>query len=79
MVEEIICEFWNVKYNIGKTKDNKLFALVDGKVKSVLKESHCGSIHYRIKGSDSRISANKLNKEEEDIIKNKLIQFYTPF
>lgn len=78
MIENITCKFWNTKYNIGVTDKGEYLALKDGKVKPVIKEVHCGSIHYRIKGTGIRESKAQLNKDEF-LIKDKVIQEYCPF
>jgi hypothetical protein len=78
MIDEVICKFWNTKYNIGVTDKGEYLALKDGKVKQVIKEVHCGSIHYRIKGTGIRASKAQLNKKE-NLTYNKVIQEYCPF
>jgi hypothetical protein len=78
MTENITCKFFNEKYKIGVTADGKFFALLNGKVKSVVKEIHCGSIHYRIKGTAIRASKTQLNNPIY-ITQNKVIQQYCPF
>jgi hypothetical protein len=78
MIENITCKTWNTKYNIGVTTDGKYLALHEDKIKEVIKEVHCGSIHYRIKGTGIRASKVQLNNPKY-LIKNKVIQDFCPF
>lgn len=78
MIEKITCKFWNTKYNIGVTDKGEYLAIHKDKIKPVIKEVHCGSIHYRIKGTGIRASKAQLNKEGF-LIKDKVIQEYCPF
>lgn len=78
MQSEIVCTFWNTKYNIGVDSNGNYFGKVGIKIKPVVKEVHLGSIHYRIVGSSKRVSKKSLNNKLHIIINYKL-QDYCPF
>ena len=79
MQKLIVCKKYNTKYNIGITSDGEVLAkLDDGRIVECDKVAHMGSIHYRPKFTNKRISARKLN-DANVIINNFTLQHYCPF
>mgnify|MGYP003406154670 FL=1 len=79
MQENIVCKKFNTKYNIGITNEGKVVALLEDKrIVDCDKVVHMGSIHYRPKFTNKRISARRLN-DKNNLISNKIIQEYSPF
>lgn len=78
MKEEIVCKIFNTKYNIGITYTGKVLCVLSDKIVECDKVVHMGSIHYRPKFTNKRISSKSLNKKEH-LVKNKIIQQYCPF
>lgn len=79
MQQQIVCKVYNTKYNIGVTIDGKVIAVLqDKRIVDCDKVVHMGSIHYRPKFTNRRISARKLN-DTKNLIRNKIIQEYSPF
>lgn len=74
----IECVWYNTKYSIGLLSNGDYIYKIDNKINPVVKEVHCGSIHYRIVGSSKRVSSKKLNNKQ-DIILNYKLQDYCPF
>ena len=78
MIEKIICKRFNTKYNIGITETGKVLAVLKDKIVECNKVVHMGSIHYRPKFTNKRISAKSLN-DKRYLVSNKIIQEYIPF
>jgi DUF1009 family protein len=78
MLEKIVCKIFNTKYKIGITESGKVLAVLSDKIVECDKVVHMGSIHYRPKFTNKRISAKSLNRKQF-LIKNKEIQQYCPF
>ena len=78
MIKKIVCKIFNTKYKIGITQDGKVLAVLPDRIVECDKIVHMGSIHYRPKFTAKRISAKSLNKREF-LIKNKIIQEFSPF
>jgi hypothetical protein len=79
MIQKIVCKTFNTKYNIGITDDKKVLAVLDdNRIVECDKVVHMGSIHYRPKFTNKRISQKALNNKK-NLVKNKEIQSYCPF
>lgn len=79
MTEKIVCKIFNTKYQIGITDNSEVLALLnDGRIVNCDKLVHMGSVHYRPKFTNKRISAKSLNNKKY-LIKNKVIKEYCPF
>lgn len=75
-MEEIICKVYNPKHQIGITNEGKIYAIRKGKIILCVEVVHMGSIHYKIKGSSTKISKKQIYKNS---IENYYIQSYCPF
>ena len=78
MIEKIVCKKYNTKYNIGITESGKVLAVLKDRVVECDKVVHMGSIHYRPKFTNKRVSSKSLNNKEY-LVDNKIIQEYCLF